>query len=423
MKDNDKKMLFGIGIVFLFLATVGFSYAYFSNAIANKDVKDQVVQTGTLELIYTDGPQIIMNNIKPGETITKEISVKNTGTLNTSYNLIWQELINEITNDEMVIEATCTKLNANGVEEGTCENISNTPISSKDIKRNILIESSVTHKYDIKIIFKETNESQNYNQGKKFSGVLGIEEFIPTFGEDTWENIILKVQNNNFDNYHVGDIKELNLGSYGNMKVRIANTSTPSECFTEGFSQTACGFIVEFIDNIVYSPMNSSKTYNDVTYNDGWNMGGWPKTEVYKMLNDTSDSNSIINQFPSVLKEFLINNKTFSVSGYGANDTENILSNDSLFLLSPVEIWGDLSLDSQLSSFDTVKNLTRQLDYYKEKNVTAINYSGAAKNYTYWLRTARNTSISRFFRVNSSGNWATNDPVNTHGVSPAFRIG
>ena len=82
--NKDKKMLFGIGIVFLFLATVSFTYAYFTATIVNKDVKDQVVQTGTLELTYTDGPEIIMNNIKPGATITKEISVKNTGTLNTS---------------------------------------------------------------------------------------------------------------------------------------------------------------------------------------------------------------------------------------------------------------------------------------------------------------------------------------------------
>ena len=175
--NKDKKMLLGVGIVFLFLATVGFSYAYFSNAIANKDVKDQVVQTGTLELTYTDGPEIIMNIIKPGATITKEISVKNTGTLDTSYNLVWQELVNEIIKDEIVIEATCTRLNANGVEEGTCENLETTPIGKTKIKENITIEPNIVHKYDITITFKEINEAQNYNQGKKFSGVLGVKEY------------------------------------------------------------------------------------------------------------------------------------------------------------------------------------------------------------------------------------------------------
>ncbi len=176
--NKDKKMLYGIGIVFLFLATVGFSYAYFTATIVNKDVKEQVVQTGTLELTYTDGPEIIMNNIKPGATITKEVSVKNTGTLNTSYNLVWQELANEIIKDEMVIEATCTRLNANGVEEGTCESLSSTLIKRIKVKENVSIEPNITHKYNITITFKETNADQNYNQGKSFTGVLGINEYV-----------------------------------------------------------------------------------------------------------------------------------------------------------------------------------------------------------------------------------------------------
>ena len=178
MVDKEKKMIFGIGIVFLFLATVTFSYAYFTTTLVNNNVKDQVVQTGTLELTYTDGPEIVMNNIKPGTTITKEISVKNTGTLDTSYNLVWKKLINEIINDEMVIEATCTRLNSSGVEEGTCESLSSTPIKRIKIKENVSIEANITHKYNITITFKETNAEQNYNQGKKFTGTLGINEYV-----------------------------------------------------------------------------------------------------------------------------------------------------------------------------------------------------------------------------------------------------
>lgn len=89
--DNmkDKKIIFGITLAFIFLASVGFSYAYFSNAITNKDVKDQVVETGTLQLTYTDGPEINIQNMKPGNTITKTITVKNTGSLEAKYNIIW----------------------------------------------------------------------------------------------------------------------------------------------------------------------------------------------------------------------------------------------------------------------------------------------------------------------------------------------
>lgn len=176
--NNDKKMLLGIEIVFLFLATVSFTYAYFTATIVNKDVKDQVVTTGTLELTYTDSPEIVVNNIKPGATISKEISVKNTGTLDTAYNLVWKELANEIINDEMVIEVTCTRLNANGVEEGTCESLSSIPIKRIKIKENVSIEPSITHKYNITITFKEISADQNYNQGKSFTGTLGVNEYV-----------------------------------------------------------------------------------------------------------------------------------------------------------------------------------------------------------------------------------------------------
>ena len=173
---KDKKIIFGITLAFIFLASIGFSYAYFSIAITNKDVKDQVVETGTLQLTYTDGPEINIQNMKPGNTITKTITVKNTGSLEAKYNIIWQELTNEITNNEMLIEGTCTRINGATEEvDGTCENIVSTPINSLKIKRSISIEPNIIHKYDLTITFKDIDADQNYNQGKKFGGVLGVE--------------------------------------------------------------------------------------------------------------------------------------------------------------------------------------------------------------------------------------------------------
>ena len=238
MKDNDKKMLFGIGIVFLLLAIVGFTYAYFSNAIVNNEVKDQVVETGTLSLRYVDGAEIVMQNIKPGDTITKTVYVANTGTLDAVYNLVWQELTNEIENDEMLIEGTCTRINGTTeVEDGTCEGITGTIISSSIIKGKTIVEPNIIHKYDLTITFKEISADQNYNQGKKFSGVLGVNEVkLTQFEKDSWKTIATNVRNGNISIYNLGDTKEVDLGDLGIHKVRISNTSTLDECSTEGFS-------------------------------------------------------------------------------------------------------------------------------------------------------------------------------------------
>ena len=235
MKDN--KILFGTLIVLLLLLTVGLSYAYFSISVkGNDNAKNVVVEAGTLKLTYTDGPAINAQYIKPGWSTTKEVSVKNNGTLDAYYNVIWQTLTNTITNNELVLSATCQRLNASGTVEGTCESISQAPISDMTIAKKISIESGITHKYTFTILFKDTNANQNYNQGKKFNGVLGIEEskgkVSPVaFSTDSWETIVSAVKSGNISVYKVGDTKEIDLGTtYGTHTLRVANTSTPSEC-------------------------------------------------------------------------------------------------------------------------------------------------------------------------------------------------
>lgn len=408
MKDKDKKMLFGIGIVFLFLASIGFSYAYFTSAIAQNEVKDQVVETGTLSLRYVDGAEIVMNNIKPGDIITKTVYVANTGTLDAVYNLVWQELTNEITNDEMLIEGTCTRMNATTeVEDGTCEAITSAAISSSSIKSKITIEPSIVHKYDLTITFKDTNAAQNYNQSKKFSGVLGVNEYQPTqFEKNSWETIATNVRNGNISNYNLGDTKEVVLEGLGKHNVRIANTSTPSECSTEGFSQTACGFVLEFEDIITNRNMNSTKT----------NDGGWPASAMYTYVNT-----DLYNILPTDLKNVIID--TTVVSGHGSSNDNNLTSIDKLYLLAPSEIYSDWSSNG---IYDSASDTTRQLDFYFKKNVSiSLNTQSASKyNDYWWLRTAHSKNNTNFFRVNNSGGpWYNCSSTELNGISPAFRIG
>ena len=179
LKNN--KMLLGIGITFLLLATVSMSYAWFSATVTKENEHDQIVKTGTLELTYTDGPEIKLENVRPGKTLTKEVSVKNTGTLDAEYNLVWQELNNEITNDEMVISITCSSKTDKNAQGEACPELAETPVSGNVLIEGATIESGYTHNYVITITFKELNKDQNYNQGKNFSGVLGVNEYHNQF--------------------------------------------------------------------------------------------------------------------------------------------------------------------------------------------------------------------------------------------------
>ena len=422
---KDKKIYLGVGIVFLLIITVSFSYAYFSiNVSGNDNAKDVVVNAGTLSLVYTDGPEIKVENIRPGKTITKEVTVKNTGTLDTNYNIVWQSLINEITNDELVLSATCQRLNASGIVEGTCNSIPQAPIKDATISKKISIESGITHKYTFTILFKDIKVDQNYNQGKKFSGVLGIEEYkAPNFATDSWSTIIANVKAGYGSEYKVGSTKEVNLGTtYGTHTLRIANTSTPSECSTAGFSQSACGFVLEFADIITTHNMNPVGYYKETFYNYGWNVDGWPASSMYAFVN-----NDIYNSIPDEIKNAIID--TVTVSGHGSTSGEtNFTSTDKLYLLSSKEIFADFSSADISNNSDTATDLTRTLDYYTSIGVTLSNRNGAIKkNGTnsdkWWLRGALSNDNSVFFRVAENGSSEATNAKFVNGVSPAFRIG
>ena len=234
-----------------------------------------------------------------------------------------------------------------------------------------------------------------------------------SFATDSWKTIINAVKNNNIGKYNVGDTKTIDMGTYGTHTLRIANTSTPSECSGTGFSQTACGFVLEFADLITTHPMNDSAT----------NTGGWPATTMRTFVND-----SIYNALPSDLRNSIIN--TTVVSGIGSSDSSGsatcFKSTDKLYLLAPREIYNNYD-----GTYDTANSLTRTLDYYITQGVTTTNYSGAIKrgenisyNQWWWLRNANSQLNYSFSMVYDDGSFINNFGANQSiGVSPAFRIG
>ena len=230
------------------------------------------------------------------------------------------------------------------------------------------------------------------------------------FSTDSWSTIISSVKANNKRGYKVGDTKEIDLGTYGTHTLRIANTSTPSECSTTGFSQSACGFVLEFADIITTNTMNDRAS----------NLNGWPVTEIHTIINA-----NVYNALPSDLRSVIID--TTTISGHGSRSGEtNFTSTDKLYLLSTAEIWAQGS--SNTISYDTARDVTRQLDYYKNLGTSTSNYSGAIKKdgtitSDWWLRSARSSSGGSFYYVSANGSSNSSTAISTKGVSPAFRIG
>ena len=184
---KDKRILLAVLLTSVFLIITGITYAYFSLVVSGNDVAETInVSTTKIELIYTDGNEIKVDSIEPKWTTTKTITVENTGNEEAYYALGWQKLYNEIQKDELVIRSTCTSTGATG---GTCDNTDNVVVPQTSevtaginkvinpYKENVLILPGETHTYTVTIEFiNYEDKAQNYNQGKRFYGVLGAAE-------------------------------------------------------------------------------------------------------------------------------------------------------------------------------------------------------------------------------------------------------
>ena len=294
---------------------------------------------------------------------------------------------------------------------------------------NQLLAAGTTETYKVRIEYRtdiELNQIPSTNQSLPFQFTVKYKQadtnattIDHSFANQSWEAIIDNVRSGNTSNYNVGDTKTVDMGSLGIHTLRIANKSMPTECSTEGFSQTACGFVLEFADIITTHRMNPWDS--SVTTTGNGNIGGWPASEMRTYVNS-----DIYNALPSELKSGIIN--TIVVSGHGNTVGEtNFTSIDKMYLLSTKEVWGKEGTTSVIN-YDTAEAETRQLDYYSAQNVTTSNCSGAIKqrngsNAEWWMRSAYSNRNYYFYTVSAHGSWSGGISNGTTGVSPAFRIG
>ena len=233
-----------------------------------------------------------------------------------------------------------------------------------------------------------------------------------TFADDSWDTINKVVLAGKGYAYPVGSEKEVTIDGKS-YTIRVANNTTPSECNQEGFSQSACGFVVEFVDIF----KTTQRMYGSQS-----NKGGWETSALRGYLNGT---------FYNLLPDDLKNVITFTniVSGHGTTSGENnFTTNDLIYLPSAKELIVDSS-KSVISTQDSAFENTRQLDYYQNIGLRAsydylIKYKvGTTTATAWWLRTARKTTNTTYLSISTAGAWTATNANSAIGIAPTFRIG
>ena len=330
----------------------------------------------------------------------------------------------------------------------------------------------VSIKYDENLLTNELYEEMpdELNYTFKFSvkySQRGVPPHVPdNFEDDPWEVIAdegpeaaeqEEVVNGKCGHYNVGDTRKIYLdmdddGQNEEYTLRIANCSTPPECKTSGFSQTACGFVIEFADEIA---IHRASPYDSTYVNGDGNIGGWQYSEVRAWLNSGTfalentnfSTTGVYNKLPAELRKLIVD--TTVVSGHGCagdyqyssysnsyyciiddNNGNNFVTTDKLYLLAAHELWEDGEyVSAQIQGNDTGYFATRQLDYYAMQGLKTGSgtYTAGIKQYQgnnkkWLLRSTNSLSKSDYFAAYEHGNWGYNSIWAGDGISPAFKV-
>ena len=447
-KEEQIKVYVMIGtIIMLLIIFSGITYAFFS-ASNNKGSTSIISATsGKMTINYADGKSdlLVSKDIQPsnailvnktftltgtnttsGLTMPYKVGLKYTSTFSDGQIHYYIKEMNRPASSKVTVEYTGIinqtvqgNNSYTGYTHGTLKNGNNyTEMVTGIFPINT---SNQTITFNLILQFPDTGENQDSEKGAKINGKVVV-NYEPSFADASWETIAATVKVKPAT-YAVGSTKTLKVydnpngettnGTYKEYTVRVANNTTPKECTTnKDFSQTACGFVVEFADIVETRQMNSTDT----------NVGGWPATEMKTYANK-----DFYNKLPVELRNVII--ETNVVSGHGsASGKTNFTSTDKIYLLSAHEVYED-GTNHQVSSKDTAWNNTRQLDYYANLKVTTSSYSGAIKKYNndndsiWWLRGAYSDINNGFHSVINSGTWTYYYANNANGFAPAFRIG
>ena len=278
----------------------------------------------------------------------------------------------------------------------------------------IWLEGQDIDNYDV--ITKNPTMSIKFGFTKDRNGIdntnnTGINNRTSSFQDDSWKRIQYNIQHGNTDQYKLGDERELVMNG-NTYRLRLVNKTSPSGvCSGSTNSQTACGFVVEFVDSVTQLSMFDTLSTS----------GGYPASNIYSYLNNT-----LINQIPKDLKDIIINTRV--VSGHNNCESSNYTSpNQKFFLISSTEYYGNSPC---YDNTDTASNQTRQFDYYIGKVYIDhyckidhlkkyVNHEGAE---SYWLRNPESSGCRISLQVNGTFLYSINSAGTAH-VFPAFRIG
>ncbi|MBR6137634.1 MAG: hypothetical protein IKQ06_05715 [Bacilli bacterium] len=415
-------------IIVMMILAMGIGYAYLSTTLSINGTTD--VDSNSWD-VHWDNIQVIDGSVTGDQVITAPTIDSSETTV--TYHVRLKEpgdfyefaidAVNDGTIDAMVDTITSKLNNVVITTLPAYLDYSVTYLSGQTIEQNHLLAANSADTYKVRVAYRnDIDPSELPSTAQSLSLSVSITyvqadsnaTVAHSFGTDSWDTVISNVKTGIIPKYYqVGMTKEIEMGDRGTHTVRISNISTPNECNNQNFSQTACGFVIEFANIMWTSRLTMPEVYT--------NVGGFPMTSTYSGF-----SGYLLNLFPEPVRSNMLTTRV--ISGHGPDDPNNFITYDKIYYLSMVEIYGTDTHGGEL--YDNVSTSeTRQLDYYSITNTSLTNKAPAKKTLdsvskSWWLRSADTTSNQSFLDVYKDGSITSNFSDNYQiGSSPAFRLG
>ena len=195
MERKNVIFLTVVAIETFLVAVIGATFAYFSTQVQsnvsdnNNQVNVGTAKLGSVPMIIFDvtGNKIDMANAVPGASSNSSFTIKNNSDLDLSYNISWKDVTSTFNEanadfvgsapstqaDELKYSVSCTAT-MEGSTPISKDNVT-APLVDGPIASNLIVKAKDTATCNITVNFLETNENQNYNQGRSFTGTINVD--------------------------------------------------------------------------------------------------------------------------------------------------------------------------------------------------------------------------------------------------------
>ncbi len=368
--SQNKRVTFLLLIVTIILVATGVSYAMLPTDNLRNEPVDALASTATIKLRYTDCTNEdaitcgdISANLAPGDSISKEFSVTNVGTKDTTYDIYFRELYNTFENDDLVYtleDVTNNKVivSSKAVPKGTKTN--------KIIEKDILSPVGSTTKYKLTVTFLNRDYDQSINLGAEFSLKLKIggPESRPQntmMSRATGEGEDIKISEEGFWS-HYANIKRIVFENTLSPKVDATYTYDLSDS-TLSAGRVMAYLVPDEIDDTMYTAYIQGKGGVAAPGNSTYLFANFEILDSIENLEyfDTSEVTNMMGMFASC-----INLTTLNVSNF---DTSNVIDMSWMF-----DVCNSL-ITLDVSNFDTSNVTNMSSMFYGCNSITSLDVS------------------------------------------------